>query len=126
MTLKKFNDGFYRYRPEPQIHGTVKILQEFYKGSGGRWYVDVELEDKHQNQDIYEELSEKCPGSFVEGYMKLKIPMMKGVFTYLHKNPKKLGEYKKDDIMNVVISCAGMFNLKGVWKPSWKLKVLEV
>ena len=51
MTLKKFNDGFYRYRPEPQIHGTVKILQEFYKGSGGRWYVDVELENQHtQNQ----------------------------------------------------------------------------
>lgn len=126
MTLKQFNDGFYKYRPEPQIHTTVEILQEFYKGSEGRWYVDVEPQDKQVTREIYEELSEKCPGSFVEGYMKLKIPMMKGVFTYLHKNSKKLDDFKIGDTMNVVISCAGMFNLKGVWKPSWKLKVLEV
>ena len=123
MTLYKFNEDFYKYRPEPQLSCRVKVLQEFYNGSGGRWYIDVEPEDKDLTNEIYAELAEKCPGTFVEGYMKLKIPMMKGVLTYTKKNPKQLDEFKVGDMMNVTISCAGMFYLKGVWKPSWKLKV---
>jgi hypothetical protein len=126
MTLKMFNEGFCRYRPEPQIKGTVRILQPLYKGAGSRWYIDVELENAQQlTQTIYQELADQCPGSFVEGYMKLKIPMMKGQFTYLHKNQRKLDDFSVNDTLNVTIACAGMFNLKGVWKPSWKLKVLE-
>ena len=125
MTLRKFNDDFVKYRPEPKVVTDAIIIKEAYKGSEGRWYIDVNIPNKDSLLSIYEELRAKCPGSFVEGYVKLKIPMMKGVFTYTHRHPKQLTDLEVGDVITITISCAGMFNLRGVWKPSWKLKVLE-
>ena len=125
MTLRKFNDDFVKYRPEPRVVIDAIIIKPPYCGSGGRWYVDVDIGNKEVLIPIYEELKSKCPGSFVEGYVKLKIPMMKGVYTYTHRNEKRLTEFELGDSVKATITCGGMFNLKGVWKPSWKLKVLE-
>ena len=126
MTLRKFNDEFYRFKPEPQINSLVKIVQKPYRGSGDRWYMDVELTDKSIVTPYHNQLRDSCPATFIEGHMKLKIPMMKGVFTYTHRSATRLTDFQDGETINVVISCAGMFNLKGVWKPSWKLKVIEV
>jgi hypothetical protein len=125
MTLKKFNDDFVKYRPEPRVKCSAIIIKKPYCGSGGRWYVDVDVVDKEIVAAYHCELEDKCPGTFVEGYMKLKIPMMKGVFTYTHRHPKRLDNLEENETINITITCAGMFNLNGVWKPSWKLKVLE-
>ena len=126
MTLRKFNDDFVKYRPEPQVTLYAIVIKPPYCGSGGRWYVDVNVVNKDLLIPIYDELREKCPGTFVEGYMKIKIPIMKGVYTYVHKYNKSLADLQNGDAIQATIACAGMFNLKGVWKPSWKLKVLEV
>ena len=125
MPLRQFNDDFVKFRPEPRVQTDVIIIKKPYCGSGGRWYMDVDITNKELLKPIYDQLKDKCPGTFVEGYVKLKIPMMKGMYTYIHRHPSRLEELEEDQHVNVTITCAGTFNLKGVWKPSWKLKVLE-
>ena len=125
MPIRKFNETFYQFRPEPTVKSAIVVTQKPYHGSGGRWYMDVRLTDDSVVIPYYDEMKAMCPGTFVEGHMKLKIPMMKSQFTYTHKHTMPLNMIQDGAQLDVVIACAGMFFLKGVWKPSWKLKVIE-
>ena len=125
MTLRKFNDTFYKFRPEPKVDVGATITKAAYEGVGGRWYMDIEVKNMTVIKPLYDQLRSSCPGSFVEGSIKLKIPMMKGQWTYLHKHPTRLTDIGVGENVWITMACAGMFDLKGVWKPSWKLKVLS-
>ena len=125
MPLRKFNETFYNFRPEPIVKSAVVVTQKPYQGSGGRWYMDVRLVDESVVIPYYDEMKAVCPGTFIEGHMKLKIPIMKCRFTHIHRHITPLNMIQDGAHLDVVIACAGMFVLKGVWKPSWKLKVIE-
>ena len=129
MSVRKFNDNFYKFRKEPQVQGTVSVTQSPYEGYGDRWYMDVTFGGVHPEVEMcYSFLIKSCPTSeFDDGpVLKVKIPKMKGEFTYDHNHPRPLTKIDRGETLDVTIRCAGMFLQHGIWKPSWKLSSLDI